>query len=148
MIKQSRKCISAKNLITSATALQYHDAAIPMTFQVDISEDAINGVLLQNDQPVRFTSHTLNSTEKNYAQIEKECLAIVFCIDKWLVPLWQERHNGSHRSPATRDNFQQCPPQVAKDDANIAKISFHSQAQERKRAFCCRRFVPRSLCLS
>ena len=50
---------------------------------MDASEDAIGGVLLQNDQPVCFTSHTLNSTEKNYAQIEKECLAIVSCMDKW-----------------------------------------------------------------
>ena len=41
---------------------------------MDVSEDAIGGVLLQNDQPVCFTSHTLNSTEKNYAQIEKESL--------------------------------------------------------------------------
>ena len=48
-----------------------------MTIQVDASEDGIGGVLLQNDQPVCFTSHTLNSTEKNYTQIEKECLAIV-----------------------------------------------------------------------
>ena len=54
-----------------------------MTLQVDASEDAIGGVLLQNDQPVCFTSHTLNSTEKNYAQIEKECHAIVSCMDKW-----------------------------------------------------------------
>ena len=50
---------------------------------MDASEDAIGGVLLQNDQPVCFTSHRLNNTEKNYAQIEKECLAIVSCMDKW-----------------------------------------------------------------
>ena len=74
---------SAKKLITSATALRYYDAALPVTLQVDASEDAIGGVLLQNDQPVCFTSHTLNSMEKNYAQIEKECLTIVSCMDKW-----------------------------------------------------------------
>ena len=67
---------SAKNLIASATASRYYDTTLPLTLQVDASEDAISGVLLQNDQPVCFTSHTLNSTEKNYAQIEKECLAI------------------------------------------------------------------------
>ena len=74
---------SAKDLIASTTALRYYDATLPVTLQVDASEDAIGGVLLQNDQPVCFTSHALNSTEKNYAQIEKECLAIVSCMDKW-----------------------------------------------------------------
>ena len=74
---------SANDLIASTTALRYYDATLPVTLQVDASEDAIGGVLLQNDQPVCFTSHTLNSTEKNYAQIEKECLAIVSCMDKW-----------------------------------------------------------------
>ena len=74
---------SAKNLIASATALRYYDPALPVTLQVDASEDAIGGVLLQDDQPVCFTSHRLNNTEKNYVQIEKECLAIVSCMDKW-----------------------------------------------------------------
>ena len=73
----------AKNLIASATALRYYDPALPVTLQVDASEDAIGGVLLQNDQPVCFTSHRLNNTETNYAQIEKECLAIVSCMEKW-----------------------------------------------------------------
>ena len=73
----------AKNLIASATALRYYDPALPVTLQVDASEDAIGGVLLQNDQPVCCTSHRLNNTEKNYAQIEKECLAIVSCMEKW-----------------------------------------------------------------
>ena len=62
---------SAKKLIASATALRYYDAALPVMLQVDASEDSIGGVLLQSDQPVCFTSHTLKSTEKNYAQIEK-----------------------------------------------------------------------------
>ena len=50
---------------------------------MDASEDAIGGVLLQNDQLPCYTSHRLNNTEKNYAQIEKVSLAIVSCLDKW-----------------------------------------------------------------
>ena len=69
----------AKNLIASATALRYYDSTLPVTLQVGASEDAIGGVLLQNC----FTSHRLNNAEKNYAQIEKECLAMVSCMDKW-----------------------------------------------------------------
>ena len=74
---------TAKHLIASATALRYYDSTLPVTLQVDASEDAIGGVLLENDQPVCFTSHRLNNTEKNYAQIEKECLTIVSFMDKW-----------------------------------------------------------------
>ena len=74
---------SAKDLIISRTILQYYDVTLPVVLQVDASEEAIGGVLLQDGKPVCFTSHTLDSTEKNYAQIEKECLAIVTCMSKW-----------------------------------------------------------------
>lgn len=74
---------SAKELITSATALRYYDPSAPVTLQVDASENAIGGVRLQDNQPVCFTLHTLDATERNYAQIEKECLAIVTCMNKW-----------------------------------------------------------------
>ncbi|CAB4002062.1 Hypothetical predicted protein [Paramuricea clavata] len=74
---------SAKDLIASSTIPQYYDVTLPVTLQVDASDEAIGGVLLQNGKPVCFTSHTLDSTERNYAQIEKECLAIVTCMSKW-----------------------------------------------------------------
>ena len=74
---------SAKRLIASTTALRYYDPHFPVTLQVDSSNYAIGRVLLQEGHPVCFTSHTLRNTERNYAQIEKECLAIVSCMDKW-----------------------------------------------------------------
>ena len=43
---------SAKNLIATATALRFYDPTLSLTMQVDASEDAIGGVLLQNDQSV------------------------------------------------------------------------------------------------
>jgi hypothetical protein len=73
----------AKDLISNDTVLRYYDVSKPVTLQVDASEEAIGGALLQDGQPVCFTSHSLDSTEKNYAQIEKECLAIVTCMNKW-----------------------------------------------------------------
>ena len=74
---------SAKDLLASSSIVRYYDVTLPVVLQVDASEEAIGGVLFQEGKPVCFTSHTLDSTEKNYAQIEKECLAIVTCMNKW-----------------------------------------------------------------
>lgn len=55
---------------------EYYDCSpSPVTLQVD--------AFLQDNQPVRFTSHSLDAKERNCAQIEKECLAIVTCNNKW-----------------------------------------------------------------
>ena len=57
---------SAKELIASATVLRYYDQFSPVTLQVDASENTIGWVLLQENQTVSLTSHTLNATEKKY----------------------------------------------------------------------------------
>ena len=47
----------------------------------------VGATLLQGGQPVTFASHTLSHTERNYAQLKKECLAILFgcqCFDQYL----------------------------------------------------------------
>ena len=45
----------------------------------------IGAVLLQYGQPVTYASRALTKTEKEYAQIEKELLAIVFPQLKYLI---------------------------------------------------------------
>ncbi|CAB4026176.1 Transposon Ty3-G Gag-Pol poly [Paramuricea clavata] len=74
---------AAKDLIAPSTNLRYYDVKLPVTLQVDASDEAIGGVLMQEGKPVCFTSHTLTDTEKQYAQIEKECLAIMTSMKKW-----------------------------------------------------------------
>ena len=87
---------TAEELIATTMVLRYYDVTKPMTLQVDASEEAIGGVLLQEGQPVCFTSHTLDSTEKNYAQIEKECLAIVTGMNKWHQYLFGKKYITIH----------------------------------------------------
>ena len=81
----------AKHLIASAPCLAYFDNKRPVTLQVDASQGGLGGALLQpNDsgdlQPVAYSSCKLRPNEKLWAQIEKECLAIVSACDKW--DLW------------------------------------------------------------
>ena len=55
--------------------------------RTDASDVGIGAVLLQDQgfglQPVGYVSKKLNSAEKNYSPIEKECLAVVFGIQKY-----------------------------------------------------------------
>ena len=67
-----------KNMISSTPVLKYYDVANETTIQCDASESGLVATLLQNGQPVAFTSRSLSAVEHRYAQIEKECLAIVF----------------------------------------------------------------------
>ena len=80
---QQKAFEEVKTLITSHPVLQYHDVAKEVTLQCDASQSGVGAALLQEGQPVAFTSRALTSTEKNYAQIEKELLAIVHACDRF-----------------------------------------------------------------
>ena len=69
---------SEKDLIASTTALRYYDAILPVTLQVDASEDAIGDVLLQNDQPVCFTR--IHSTARKRATPRSRRNALLLCL--------------------------------------------------------------------
>lgn len=72
-----------KTMITKAPVLKFYDVTAEATIQCDASEKGLGATLLQTDQPVAFVSRSLTKAEQNYAQIEKECLAIVFACERF-----------------------------------------------------------------
>ena len=54
-----------------------------MTLQCDASERGLGYSLLQEGQPIAYGARGLTSAEQNYAQIEKEMLAIVVGCEKF-----------------------------------------------------------------
>ena len=66
-----------KKLVTSYPVLKYYDMNAEVTLQCDASEKGLGATLLESGQQVVFASRTLSKVEQRYAQIEKECLAIV-----------------------------------------------------------------------
>ena len=70
-------------MVIEAPVLRYYDVNDEIAMQCDASQDGIGCVLLQNRQPVAFASKTTTEIEKRYAQIEKECLAIVYACEKF-----------------------------------------------------------------
>ena len=67
-----------KQLTSETPVLKYFDPTKPVKVSVDASSKGMGAVLMQEDHPVAYASKALNNTQQNYAQIEKEMLAIVF----------------------------------------------------------------------
>lgn len=70
-----------KDLVLSDQVLANFDPSKKIVIQTDASKDGLGCTLVQDGKPVAFASRTLGKNEKNWSQIEKELLAIVFaCI--------------------------------------------------------------------
>ena len=65
-----------KELATSAPVLVYFKPDRPIKLSVDASSKGLGAVILQDDHPIAYASKSLTRTQ--YAQIEKEMLAVVF----------------------------------------------------------------------
>ena len=72
-----------KDLICKQPVLRYYDVNEEVTVQTDASNAGFGAVLMQEGQPVAFALRTLSKTEQRYAPIEKECLAIVFGLERF-----------------------------------------------------------------
>lgn len=71
-----------KSIISNATILVPFDPKKQIEIQCDASKDALGCSLMQDGKPVLYASRSLSQTETNYAQIEKELLAVVFACNK------------------------------------------------------------------
>ncbi|XP_055862765.1 uncharacterized protein K02A2.6-like [Biomphalaria glabrata] len=54
-----------------------------VTIQADSSQNGLGAVLLQDDKPIAYTSRSLTEPQKQWAQIEKELLAVVVALEKF-----------------------------------------------------------------
>ena len=75
---QEKSFNSLKTLATQSPVLGYFDVNKPVKISFDASSEGLGAVLLQEDQSVAYASKTLSRSQQNYAQIEREMLAVVF----------------------------------------------------------------------
>ncbi len=66
--------------LAAPPVLQGYSLRNEATVTIDASENAIAGVLTQNGKPVMYVSHALTSAERNYSNIEREGLAVVWSL--------------------------------------------------------------------
>jgi len=72
-----------KDILSTQPVLHFFDSTIPSVIQADASQHGLGACLLQKGKPIAYASCSLSSSERNYAQIEKELLAIVFACSKF-----------------------------------------------------------------
>ena len=72
-----------KKLATEAPILSYFDPTCPLEVQCDASKKGLGAALMQRGKPIAYISRALTPTEQRYAQIEKECLAIVYALARF-----------------------------------------------------------------
>jgi hypothetical protein len=82
------KCFAhLKDCLTKSPVLQLPDNTKLFHLRTDASNTALGAILLQycNDKPmpVAYASRKLLPREQNYATVEKECLSIVWAINKF-----------------------------------------------------------------
>ncbi|GFO39185.1 retrovirus-related pol polyprotein from transposon 297 [Plakobranchus ocellatus] len=69
--------------ITDSPCLAIYDPSDELVLENDASEYGLGSVLLQDGKPLGFASQPLTDAERNYAQIEKELLAVIFGMKKF-----------------------------------------------------------------
>ena len=82
-----------KKRLTQAPVLAHYDGRKPVRLITDASLYGLGAVLVQvdgdgNERPVRFASRSLSTAEKNYAQVEREGLAVIFGVKRFRQYLW------------------------------------------------------------
>jgi RNase H-like domain found in reverse transcriptase/Reverse transcriptase (RNA-dependent DNA polymerase)/Integrase zinc binding domain/Integrase core domain len=85
-----------KQLVSSSEALAHYQQSIPVGISCDASSVGLGVVLYHtypdgSERPIAYASKTLSSSERNYSQIEKEGLSIIFGVKKFFSFLFGTR---------------------------------------------------------
>ncbi|GFX27435.1 retrovirus-related Pol polyprotein from transposon 17.6 [Trichonephila clavipes] len=71
-----------KRALTEEPVLQLPNFQEQFNLFKDASGVGIGAVLNQNHRPIAFASRTLNKAERNYTVTERECLAVIWALNK------------------------------------------------------------------
>ncbi|XP_064642179.1 uncharacterized protein K02A2.6-like [Lineus longissimus] len=91
---QQKAFVVSKELLQSSKILVHYDPAKEIIVAPDASPYGLGAVLSHpgeikgQDRPVAYASRSLSSAERNYSQLEKEALALIFAVKKWHQYLW------------------------------------------------------------
>jgi len=80
--------VRCKQMLVESKALVPYDISLPIVVTADASSYGLGAVMShvmpdKSIRPVMFASRSLNKAERNYAQLDKEALALVFAVKRF-----------------------------------------------------------------
>ena len=95
---QRKSFNQAKKFLTTSALLTHFDPKKPVTLSRDASPYGVGAVLSHqmndgSEKPISFASRTLSTAERNYAQLDKEALAIIFGVKLFHQYLYGRKFN-------------------------------------------------------
>ena len=84
---------SLKKMLCSEQVLTLYDSKLPVKLDTDASGQGLGAVLSHvfpdgQERPIEFISRTLSKAERNYSQIDREALAIVWAVKRFHIYLY------------------------------------------------------------
>ena len=83
----SKECENAfdtlKRNLSESACLAYYDPSKELVIQVDSSKHGLGAALLQDGRPIEYASRALTPSERNWVQIEKEALAVLYGLERF-----------------------------------------------------------------
>ena len=78
-----RAFMDIKSEFRNQITLPYFDRDKRTILQTDASKKGFGAVILQDDKPVYFASRSLTPAERNYQNLERECMAAIWGMEKF-----------------------------------------------------------------
>ncbi|XP_035910630.1 uncharacterized protein K02A2.6-like isoform X1 [Anopheles stephensi] len=102
----------SKKLLMSNQVLEPYDPTKPLLLPVDASPYGVRAVLSHKignvERPVAFASATLSEAQKNYAQVHREALTVVFGVEKFHKYLFGYRFTVITDNSGLKEIFNPC----------------------------------------
>ena len=123
-----------RELLCAKPILRLPDMEKPFTLRTDASDVGLGAVLLQQHEdgmfPVAYASRKLTKAERNYAVVEKECLAIVWGVAKFYRYLYARQFvlQTDHRPLVFLDRAKLCNARVMRWALSLQPFKFHTQS--------------------